>query len=151
MATADGVVVRRGWNGDYGNMIEIRHPNGFITRYGHLQGFRRGIVVGSRVHQGDVIGYVGMTGLATGPHLHYEMLRGGKQVDPLSIELPAGDPVPTDDFERWHSDMTARMALLETIPGAGPVRTAEAIAQTDVDRADRADRTDRNEELESGG
>ncbi len=149
MATADGVVVRRGWNGDYGNMIDIRHPNGFVTRYGHMQGFRRGIVVGSRVHQGDVIGYVGMTGLATGPHLHYEMLRGGKQVDPLAIELPAGDPVPTDDFARWHADMSARMALLQTIPGGGPVRTAEAIAQDD--QADRADQSDRNEELESGG
>jgi murein DD-endopeptidase MepM/ murein hydrolase activator NlpD len=152
MATADGVVIYRAPKGDFGNTVEIRHPNGFITRYGHLQGFRRGVVLGSRVHQGDIVGYVGMTGLATGPHLHYEMLRGGKAVDPLSVKLPAGDPVPTDDFDRWRSDMTARMALLETIPGAGPVRTAETIAQADqVDGPDGADRSDRNEELESGG
>lgn len=134
MATGDGVVVARGMtSGGYGNMIEIRHPNGFHTRYGHLRGFARGIQVGTRVHQSEVIGYVGMTGLATGPHLHYEILRGGKQMDPLSVRLPAGDPVPTDARSAWQQAMSARVALLETIPGAGPVRTARAIARAEVD------------------
>ncbi len=151
MATADGVVVARGWHGAYGNAIDIRHPNGITTRYGHMQGFKRGIAVGTRVHQGDVIGYVGMTGLATGPHLHYEMLRNGQQFDPLSVKLPAGDPVPTDAMDRWRADMTARTALLESIPGGGPVRTAEAFAENDqVDQA-QPDRSDRNDGQDSGG
>jgi len=124
MATSDGVVIQRGPNGGLGNAVEIRHPNGFVTRYGHLSRFRSGVVVGTRVRQGDIIGYVGMTGLATGPHLHYEMLRGGRHMDPLSVDLPAGDPVPADDMVRWADEMVQRVALLESIPGAGPVRTA---------------------------
>jgi hypothetical protein len=143
--------VARAWNGGYGNAVDVRHPNGITTRYGHLQGFKRGIAVGSRVHQGDVIGYVGMTGLATGPHLHYEMLRNGQQMDPLSVKLPAGDPVPTDAFDRWRADMGARTALLASIPGAGPVRAAEAFAvEAQVDRA-QPDAGDRNDEQDSGG
>jgi murein DD-endopeptidase MepM/ murein hydrolase activator NlpD len=122
MATSDGVVIHRGFDSSYGNSVQIRHPNGFVTRYAHMRGFRGGIVVGSRVRQGEVIGYVGSTGLATGPHLHYEMLRGGRHIDPLSVDLPAGDPVPADDKTRWEREMSVRMALLETIPGAGPVR-----------------------------
>jgi len=128
MATSDGVVIHRGFDNSYGNSVQIRHPNGFVTRYAHMRGFRSGIVVGSRVRQGDVIGYVGSTGLATGPHLHYEMLRGGRHIDPLSVDLPAGDPVPADDRSRWEREMTVRVALLETIPGAGPVR-GELFAQ----------------------
>jgi murein DD-endopeptidase MepM/ murein hydrolase activator NlpD len=128
MATADGVVTQRGPNGQLGNSVEIRHPNGFVTRYGHMSGFRRGINVGTRVHQGDVIGYVGMTGLATGPHLHYDMLRHGNRMDPLSVDLPEGDPVPSDDQERWTAEMTGRVTLLESIPGAGPVRMVDADA-----------------------
>jgi murein DD-endopeptidase MepM/ murein hydrolase activator NlpD len=82
------------------------------------------------VRQGDVIGYVGMTGLATGNHLHYEMMRGGRHMDPLSVDLPAGDPVPSEDRMRWLEEMTVRAALLETIPGAGPVREFLAQART---------------------
>jgi murein DD-endopeptidase MepM/ murein hydrolase activator NlpD len=128
-ATADGVVIQRGPDGGYGNSIQIRHPNGFVTRYAHLRGFKSGIVVGSRVHQSDVIGYVGSTGLATGPHLHYEMLSGGRYLDPLSVDLPAGDPVPSDDRMRWLEESTVRVALLDGIPEAGPVRTLLADAE----------------------
>ena len=136
MATSDGVVIHRGPKGGLGNAVEIRHPNGFVTRYGHLSGFKRGITVGSRVKQSDVIGYVGMTGLATGPHLHYEMLRGGRHMDPLSVDLPAGDPVPSEDRTRWRSEMSGRMALLESIPPAGPVRSFVAEAEAPVDVQD---------------
>jgi murein DD-endopeptidase MepM/ murein hydrolase activator NlpD len=123
MATADGVVIHRGYDSSYGNSILLRHPNGFTTRYAHMQGFKSGISVGSRVHQGEVIGFVGMTGLATGPHLHYEMRKNGQYLDPLAVDLPPGDPVPADDQPRWHGEMHARYALLESIPPAGPVRT----------------------------
>ncbi|MEM7417065.1 MAG: peptidoglycan DD-metalloendopeptidase family protein [Gemmatimonadota bacterium] len=126
MATADGVVIHRGPKGGLGNTIEIRHPNGWVTRYAHLNGYAPGIYEGSRVRQSDVIGYVGMTGLATGPHLHYEMLANGVQFDPLSVDLPAGDPVPSDDMVRWEAEKGGRVALLETIPRAGPVRTFNA-------------------------
>jgi murein DD-endopeptidase MepM/ murein hydrolase activator NlpD len=137
MSTADGVVVHRGPKGQLGNTVEIQHPNGFLTRYGHMSGFRRGVTVGTRVRQGETIGYVGMTGLATGPHLHYEMLRGGSRMDPLSVDLPAGDPVPASDMVRWMDAMTARVALLESIPGAGPVRTVAVDAPESESDADR--------------
>ncbi len=127
-ATADGVVVRRGWDGGYGNLIELRHPNGWQTRYGHLSAFRKGLHVGSRVHQGEVIGYVGETGLATGPHLHYEIRHHGKAIDPLAVKLPAGDPVPAHDQADWDRARTAEMALLMSIPGGGPVRTMASAA-----------------------
>ncbi|MDA0328397.1 MAG: M23 family metallopeptidase [Gemmatimonadetes bacterium] len=123
MATSDGVVIHRGWKGSFGNMVEIRHPNGFVTRYAHLRAFKGDIVLGTRVRQSDIIGYVGQTGLASGPHLHYEMLNGGRQMDPLSVDLPAGDPVPADDRVRWQADKVARLDLLESIPRSGPVRS----------------------------
>jgi len=126
MATSDGVVIHRGPKGSFGNTVEIRHPNGFVTRYAHLSQFRRGVVMGTRVRQTDIIGYVGMTGSATGPHLHYEMLRGGTQMDPLSVDLPAGDPVPSENRMGWMADRDVRVALLEGIPGGGPVRSAQA-------------------------
>jgi len=126
MATADGVVIKRGPNGGLGNAIEIRHPNGFVTRYGHMSSFASGISVGTRVKQEDVIGYVGMTGLATGPHLHYEMIRSGTHVDPLAVDLPAGDPVPADSRGEWIAEMEPRMALLEVLPPPGLKRFAES-------------------------
>jgi len=132
MATADGVVIRRAWYGSYGNTVDIRHPNGFITRYAHMRAFKRDVVLGTRVKQSDIIGYVGMTGLVTGNHLHYEMLRNGQQIDPLAVDLPAGDPVPSEDRTRWRSEMRGRVALLESIPQAGPVRTVIAEAEPEA-------------------
>ena len=127
MATSDGVVVHRGPNGGYGNLVEIRHPHRFRTRYAHLSHFRSGVNVGTRVRQGQVIGYVGATGLVTGPHLHYEMIRSGRQIDPLSVDLPAGDPVPSENRLQWNRERNVRLALLESIPGGGPVRTAASM------------------------
>ena len=137
MATADGEVIQRGWNGSFGNSVEIRHLNGFVTRYAHLRAFKAGIAVGTRVAQSDIIGYVGMTGLASGNHLHYEMLqRNGRQMDPLSVDLPPGDPVPADDRGRWRSEAAIRVSLLESIPRAGPVRTALADSEQEEDEGD---------------
>lgn len=124
--TADGVITRRGWNDTYGRVIDVRHGNGFLTRYAHLQGFAGGLAVGSRVRQGQTIGYVGMTGMATGPHLHYEMHVGGRPVDPLAIDLPADDPVPGDAFDRWTVEKDARFALLMQIPGRDSIRSRRA-------------------------
>ncbi len=126
MATADGVVTVRGVQGGYGNLVEIRHANGFMTRYAHLNGFASGIRVGGRVAQGQIIGYVGMTGLATGPHLHYEMHRSGRPVDPLNVDIPAGDPIPVEARERWAAELQTRFALVERLPAAADLRRAEA-------------------------
>jgi murein DD-endopeptidase MepM/ murein hydrolase activator NlpD len=93
-AVADGVIGRAGWGGGYGNVVDIRHSRGYMTRYAHLRGFASGIRAGTRVRQGDVIGYVGATGLATGPHLHYEFHSNGRAVDPNSIRHLSSDPLP---------------------------------------------------------
>lgn len=151
MATSDGVIVHRGPEGGYGNSVVIRHPNGFRTRYAHMSRFRSGYTVGTRVHQGDVIGYVGATGLVTGPHLHYEMIRGGQQIDPLSVDLPAGDPVPDEDRLQWTRDRDVRLALLESIPEAGPVRTAATEAPSDDTDAAEDGRTSARTGDELGG
>ena len=116
MATADGVVTQRGRRGALGNAVEIRHANGFVTRYGHMSGFNAAAGVGTRVRQGQVIGYVGSTGLATGPHLHYELWRHGRPIDPLGVDLPPGDPVPEDQRPRWEMERAARVALLDRAP-----------------------------------
>jgi murein DD-endopeptidase MepM/ murein hydrolase activator NlpD len=113
MASGDGVILRREWSGGYGNLVEIRHANGITTRYGHLRGFAKGLLPGRRVSQGDVIGYVGSTGLATGPHLHYEFRVNGTSRDPRSADLGTGDPVPLAqirDFERERSRLGALLA-----------------------------------------
>ena len=93
-ATADGVVTRAGRDGGYGNLIELRHVNGIRTRYGHLSGFAKDLHVGQRVAQGETIGFVGSTGLSTGPHLHYEFLINGRPANPQRTASGAGAPVP---------------------------------------------------------
>ncbi len=128
MATSDGVVARRGRAGGYGNLVEIRHANGYMTRYAHLNGFASSVREGGRVSQGQVIGYVGMTGTATGPHLHYEMHRHGQPVDPLNVDIPAGDPIPPGARDRWDAKMGVRFAMLEILPSASELRMAAAEA-----------------------
>src|SRR5690606_12372603 len=85
-AAGDGRITVRGRRGGYGNYIRIRHNNGFDTAYAHMKGFKSGLSVGSRVKQGQVIGYVGTTGQSTGPHLHYEVLQNGTQVNPARLK-----------------------------------------------------------------
>jgi murein DD-endopeptidase MepM/ murein hydrolase activator NlpD len=120
MAAGDGVVARSGWAGGYGNMVEIRHRSGIVTRYGHLRGFARGIRSGARVSQGQVIGYVGSTGLATGPHLHYEFRVNGTARDSRKVSLGNGAPIPPSQratFERERDRLTAMGH--ELAPGLG--------------------------------
>ena len=89
-AAGDGVIEIAGPNTGYGNFVLIRHTSDYKTAYAHLSQFAQGIRTGTRVRQGQTIGYVGSTGLATGPHLHYEILLGGKQVNPVSVKMPTG-------------------------------------------------------------
>ncbi|MDQ8730564.1 M23 family metallopeptidase [Bradyrhizobium sp. LHD-71] len=89
-ASGNGTIERVGWEGGYGKYIRIKHPNGYETAYGHMSAYAKGIEVGKRVRQGQVIGYVGSTGLSTGAHVHYEILVNGRFVDPLRVRLPRG-------------------------------------------------------------
>ena len=90
MAAGNGTVIKAGWASGYGRRIELRHTNGYTTTYSHMTGLAKGIKEGSRVTQGQIIGYVGSTGLSTGPHLHYEVLVNGRYMDPMRIKLPKG-------------------------------------------------------------
>ena len=89
-ASGNGTVDKVGWEGGYGKYIRVRHANGYETAYGHMSAFARGMDAGKKVRQGQVIGYVGSTGLSTGAHLHYEILVNGRFVDPMRIRLPRG-------------------------------------------------------------
>jgi murein DD-endopeptidase MepM/ murein hydrolase activator NlpD len=89
-AAGNGIIDKVGWEGGYGKYIRIRHANGYETAYGHMSAFARGMEMGRKVRQGQVIGYVGSTGLSTGAHLHFEILINGRFVDPMKIKLPRG-------------------------------------------------------------
>ena len=91
MAAGDGIIEYIGEKGPYGNYIRIRHNSVYKTAYAHLSRFRKGLKKGRRVQQGTIIGYVGSTGRSTGPHLHYEVMKNGRQTNPMSVRLPAGD------------------------------------------------------------
>lgn len=132
MATADGVVTHRGPSGGYGNLVQIRHTSGFVTRYAHLNGFASNVRAGSRVSQGQIIGYVGMTGLATGPHLHYELHKDGRAVDPLNVDIPAGDPIPADARVRWNAESDVRFALLDVSNRPPDARMARAEGENEA-------------------
>ncbi len=112
-AVGDGTVRRANNGGGFGNVVEISHTRGYMTRYAHLRGFASGIRSGVRVKQGDVIGYVGMTGLATGPHLHYEFHSGGRPVDPKTIENLSGDPVPSAHRTAFSARVGEHLAALD--------------------------------------
>jgi len=101
-AAADGVVIDRGYNKGIGNFVKIRHKNArFVTLYGHLSRFEAGVGKGDRVKQKQVIGYVGKTGLATGPHLHYAFYDNGRPVNPLKIKNTSSDPVLPENQARF--------------------------------------------------
>ena len=107
-AAGDGTVEVAHTNGGYGKYIRIRHNGTYSTAYAHLNGYARGVRQGKRVRQGQVIGYVGSTGRSTGPHLHYEIHRHGKQINPLGLKLPSGEKL---GGER----LTAFQALRESV------------------------------------
>jgi murein DD-endopeptidase MepM/ murein hydrolase activator NlpD len=120
MAAGDGVVLRAGWAGGYGNLIELRHLNGITTRYGHLRGFARNIRRGVRVQQGQIIGFVGSTGLATGPHLHYEFRENGVAKDSRRVKLGNGTPVATAQRAEFDQQREHFIALLHQAAGSVP-------------------------------
>jgi murein DD-endopeptidase MepM/ murein hydrolase activator NlpD len=117
-ATGDGKIVFRGRKGGYGNAIVIQHGTRYSTLYGHMSKFRSGLATGSRVRQGQIIGYVGMTGLATGPHLHYEFRINGVHRDPLRVKLPGADPLAEKyraDFDNKAGALMAQLDLIRDV------------------------------------
>ena len=100
-STGDGKIIVAGRKGGYGNTIVIQHGKHYRTLYGHMQGFAKGIRSGAQVKQGQIIGYIGTTGLSTGPHLHYEFQVDGVHVDPLGQKLPMADPIAKNEKQRF--------------------------------------------------
>jgi murein DD-endopeptidase MepM/ murein hydrolase activator NlpD len=116
-ATADGTVEFAGNRGGYGNAIVLRHHAGITTLYGHLRGFAAGVRKGRRIAQGEVIGYVGATGWATGPHLHYEFRVRDAHRDPLTVQMPAAEPVPRRLMAAFRVEAQSRAAQLDLLSG----------------------------------
>ncbi|HXV23334.1 MAG TPA: peptidoglycan DD-metalloendopeptidase family protein [Alphaproteobacteria bacterium] len=100
-AAGDGAVEEAGRKGAYGNYVRLRHKGAYRTAYAHLSRFAKGMKVGRRVRQGEIIGYVGSTGRSTGPHLHYEVIVSGKQINPLSVKLPTGEKLTGAEKDRF--------------------------------------------------
>ncbi|NVN87390.1 MAG: M23 family metallopeptidase [Rhodopseudomonas sp.] len=134
-ASGNGVIEKSGWEGGYGKYIKIKHNNGYETAYGHMSAFAKGMEPGKRVRQGQVIGFVGSTGLSTGAHVHYEILVNGRFVDPMRVKLPRGrslDGPLMANFEkerdRLDGMMTSRNGarVSEDLSPAAPGRSVSA-------------------------
>jgi len=111
-AVGDGTVVFAGWNlGGYGNLTSIRHNDTYTTNYAHQSSIL--VKVGQKVKQGDIIGKVGSTGLSTGPHLHYEIVEHGVKINPLTLELPPGEPVKEENRDRFYQEIKKYQDMLK--------------------------------------
>lgn len=100
-ALGDGKVTEVGWKGGYGRFISIRHNPVYSTSYAHLSGYAKNLKAGIHVNQGEVIGFVGSSGLATGPHLDFRVYKNGMPVDPLHLESPRSEPIPVSALEKY--------------------------------------------------
>jgi murein DD-endopeptidase MepM/ murein hydrolase activator NlpD len=128
LAAGAGVVIKAEYTSGYGRRVEIQHANGYVTTYSHLSGFARGIVAGVRVTQGQVVGYLGQSGLATGPHLHYEVIINGNFVDPMAIKLARTrefDGKMLAAFKRERERIDQLMAQAPNAAPASPAVTAK--------------------------
>ncbi len=124
-AAGAGRVIFRGAKGGYGNVVELAHSNGITTLYAHISRFARQVGVGDRVAQGEVIGYVGMTGLATAPHVHYEYRVNGVHKNPARVTVPKADPIPANLMEDFRAKTGPLLARLDA-PAAEPIRVARS-------------------------
>ena len=119
LAAGNGTVLKAERSSGYGNHVEIQHANGYVTTYSHMIGFARGIAEGAKVRQGQVVGYLGATGLATGPHLHYEVIVNGRCVDPMRVKLARARDISGPqlaDFKKEHDRIDALMAGAPNAP-----------------------------------
>jgi murein DD-endopeptidase MepM/ murein hydrolase activator NlpD len=132
-AAGNGVVERADWFGTFGNYIRIRHPNGYQTAYAHLNSIARGVRAGTRVTQGQTIGYVGTTGASTGPHLHYEVHLNGRPMNPMSLELPTGRRLEAGELGLFSTERDRIAALRDQ---ARPAREEEPQPALVAERAE---------------
>ena len=123
-SVSDGQVIYRGWAGGFGNLVKVRHENGYISYYSHLKGFAKGIKVGSTVQQKQVLGYVGSTGLATGPLVCFRIAKDGKYVNPARVHGPIAAPVPRTEIARFAQE---RDTYLSQLRGGPLVAIEEAL------------------------
>ncbi|MGQ0658368.1 MAG: M23 family metallopeptidase [Chromatiales bacterium] len=133
-ATGDGQVTLAGWQEGYGRVVMLQHPGGYTTVYGHLSRFAKAIRQGGRVQQGEVIGYVGRSGLATGPHLHYEFRVNGVHRDPLKAALPNALPVSKEKLPDFKATTQTALAMLNQATGLADTEGAQT-SQAPVDSA----------------
>ena len=115
MSIGDGTVISKGWGGGGGNTVKIRHNSVYTTAYLHLSKYAAGLKVGDRVRQGDVIGYVGMTGTATGPHLDFRVWKNGSPINPLTMESPSADPIRAENMAALDSARAAAVSVLDSL------------------------------------
>jgi murein DD-endopeptidase MepM/ murein hydrolase activator NlpD len=111
-SVAQGQVIFAGWSGGFGRLIKVKHSNGYVSFYGHLSRYARGLRVGQSVSQKELIGFVGMSGLATGPHLDFRIQRNGRFFDPMSVKFDMGEPISAGSFARFNKVKDMRMSEL---------------------------------------
>ena len=123
-ASGNGVIEKAQWEGGYGKYIKIKHPNGYETAYGHMTAFAKGMEPGKRVNQGQVIGFVGSTGLSTGAHVHYEILVNGRFVDPMRVKLPRGRSLDGPLLANFEGERDRIDNMMANRPGGRPAPQA---------------------------
>lgn len=124
VASGNGTVEKSGWANGYGRQVVLKHTNGYETTYNHMSGIARGVSAGARVRQGQVVGYVGSTGLSTGAHLHYEVMINGRFVNPMTVKLPRGRELDGGEMAKFD----AERARIDGLLGKGPAAGARAAA-----------------------
>jgi len=129
-AAGDAVVEKAGWEAGYGKYVRLAHTNGYESAYGHLSGFARGVQPGVHVRQGQIIGYVGSTGLSTGSHCHFEIMVNGRFVDPMRIKLPRGRVLEGPLFASFEHQRNELDALLASRASGRVAQTSGRVAQT---------------------
>jgi murein DD-endopeptidase MepM/ murein hydrolase activator NlpD len=127
-ASGNGVVEKVGWEGGYGKYVRLKHNNGYETAYGHMSAFAKGMEPGKRVRQGQVIGFVGSTGMSTGAHVHYEILVNGRFVDPMRIKLPRGRSLDGPLMSSFEKERDRLDAMMSNRGGAARVSDAAGTA-----------------------
>jgi murein DD-endopeptidase MepM/ murein hydrolase activator NlpD len=121
-AAGNGSIEEIGLKGGYGKYVRIRHANGYETAYGHMTAFARGLDVGSKVRQGQIIGFVGSTGMSTGSHVHFEILINDRVVDPMKVKLPRGRVLDGATLAQFDKDRD----LLDAVMARAPARVAQS-------------------------
>jgi len=127
-ASGNGIVEKVGWEGGYGKYVRLKHNNGYETAYGHMSAFAKGMQPGKRVRQGQVIGFVGSTGMSTGAHVHYEILVNGRFVDPMRIKLPRGRSLEGPLMANFEKERDRLDAMMNNRSGAARVSDAAGTA-----------------------